>query len=140
MLLKQKQIKSNQIGMLILVVAQTRETERVKLDLILLDLTRIDTKDITRTVKIVFFLRNVILLFYSRSYRIFLSSYRKQASNKRCAYYTFSYFLLCVVVVVATVPYRTVPYRTTPHRIASHRFHFISFHFIFVVMGGSTVQ
>ena len=55
MLLKQKQIKSNQIGMLILVVAQTRETERVKLDLILLDLTRIDTKDITRTVKIVFF-------------------------------------------------------------------------------------
>ena len=41
--------------MLILVVAQTRGTERVKLDLILLDLTRIDTKDITRTVKIVFF-------------------------------------------------------------------------------------
>ena len=35
-------IESNQIGMLILVVVQTRERDRVKLDLILLDLTRLD--------------------------------------------------------------------------------------------------
>ena len=116
--------------MLILVVAQTRETERVKLDLILLDLTKIDTKDITRTVKIVF-LRNVIFLFYSRSYRIFLSSYRKQASKQ--ATNDVRSIHLVIFFCVWLLWWR--PYRTVPHHIASHRFHFI-----FVVMGGSTVQ